>query len=142
MYRHILVPVDIQWQVDRRPGLEAAVPMAQHSGAELHVLTVVPEMGFPLVAQYFPKGAEEKIAEDAEAALHRLVQEKVPAGVPVQILVAQGSIYKGILKMAEEIQADLIVMAAHQPGSIESLLGPNASRVARHATCSVLVVRG
>ncbi|MDW7709157.1 MAG: universal stress protein [Deferrisomatales bacterium] len=141
MYRHILVPVDIEWQTERRPGLEAAARLSQCFGAQLHVLTVVPDMGMPLVGQFFPKGAEEAIVEEAKAALHELVEKKVPEGIPVQCVVAQGSIYRRILEMAETVGADLIVMAAHHPEGTELLLGPNASRVARHAPCSVLVVR-
>ena len=141
MYRHILVPVDIEWQTEALPGLEAGVRLAQCFGARLHVMTVVPDLGMPLVAQFFPKGAEAKMVEDAEAALHALVRERVPAELAPQCVVAQGSIYSRILEMAEAVGADLIVMAAHRPGQPEWLLGPNASRVVRHATCSVLAVR-
>jgi universal stress protein F len=142
MYQHILVPVDIQWQTARRPGLETAVKLCRAFGAQLHVLTVVPDLGMPLVAQFFPKGAEAKIVEETEAALHELVRQQVPEDLSIQCVVAQGSIYRRILEVAETVRADLIVMAAHKPEAGELLLGPNASRVARHATCSVLVVRG
>ena len=43
--------------------------------------------------------------------------------------------------MADETNADLIVMASHRPELKDFLLGPNAARVVRHANCSVLVVR-
>ena len=46
-----------------------------------------------------------------------------------------------VLRMAEEIGCDLIVMAAGNPSLARYLLGPNAARVVRHANCCVLVVR-
>jgi nucleotide-binding universal stress UspA family protein len=39
------------------------------------------------------------------------------------------------------MNADLIVLAAHRPELKDYLLGPNASRVVRHAKCSVYVIR-
>ena len=37
--------------------------------------------------------------------------------------------------------ADLIVIGSHRPAMSTYLLGSNAKTVARHATCSVLIVR-
>jgi len=60
-----------------------------------------------------------------------------------KILVAQGqSIYAEILGIAEEASADLVVVGSHRPAMKDYLLGTNASRVVRHARCSVLVARG
>ncbi|MCH7935649.1 MAG: aminotransferase class III-fold pyridoxal phosphate-dependent enzyme [Proteobacteria bacterium] len=64
--------------------------------------------------------------------------ERLPFAHPV---VRVGNVYEEILKLAGEISCDLIVMASHQPKLEDYLLGPNAARVVRHATCSVLVVR-
>jgi glycine betaine/choline ABC-type transport system substrate-binding protein len=41
----------------------------------------------------------------------------------------------------EELPADLIVMASHRPSLKDYLLGPNAAHVARHARCTVYIVR-
>jgi len=46
-----------------------------------------------------------------------------------------------ILRVAEEAGADLIVVGSHRPAMKDYLLGTNASRVVRHARCSVLVAR-
>jgi nucleotide-binding universal stress UspA family protein len=47
-----------------------------------------------------------------------------------------------ILDASNRFGADLILMASHRPELKDYLLGPNASRVVRHAQCSVLVVSG
>ena len=55
--------------------------------------------------------------------------------------MAQGSIYHGIRRLADKLECDAIVLADHRPELRDYLLGPNASRVVRHANQSVLVVR-
>ena len=59
----------------------------------------------------------------------------------MQHIVAKGSVYECIIKTANEIKADLIVMSAHRPELKDYLLGPNAAKVVRHSDRSVLVVR-
>jgi universal stress protein F len=49
--------------------------------------------------------------------------------------------YAGILGVAEEAGADLIVVGSHRPAMRDYLFGATASRVVRHANCSVLVAR-
>jgi len=47
-----------------------------------------------------------------------------------------------LLEAAEEIGADLIVMQSHVPGLMEYVWPSNGGKVAEHAKCSVLLVRG
>jgi universal stress protein F len=61
--------------------------------------------------------------------------------VPTRRIIAEGKIYQEILKAAQTIKADLIVMGSHHPELKDYLLGPNAAKVVRHADCSVMVVR-
>ncbi|NIO41964.1 MAG: universal stress protein, partial [Burkholderiales bacterium] len=56
---------------------------------------------------------------------------QVPKGIDVDGVVALGTIYDEIVKMAKQISADLIVMASHRPGLQDYLIGPNATRVIR-----------
>ncbi|MDH3475684.1 MAG: universal stress protein [Rhodospirillales bacterium] len=39
------------------------------------------------------------------------------------------------------MKADLIITGSHKPNVSDYLLGSNAARVVRHASCSVFVVR-
>ncbi len=142
MYKHILVPIDLQ-EDDRarRMGLKRAVELCRYYKAKLFALTVVPDMGMPIVAQYFPSDAGDRIVADAEEMLHQLVDTHIPDDIVVQHMVAQGSIYRRILRMAEKVEADLIVIPAHRMKLKDYLLGTNTAKVVRHAQCSVLVVR-
>ncbi|MEZ5825113.1 MAG: universal stress protein [Geminicoccaceae bacterium] len=141
MYKHILLPLD----VDQAPTWEKALPMAldlaKRHEARLTVMTVVPSFGSSIVSGYFPEGFEEKALERARAELRELVADKIPADVPHDMLVAHGRIWQEICRVAEKVEADLIVMASHKPSFSDILLQPNASQVLHHAPMSVLIAR-
>ena len=59
----------------------------------------------------------------------------------METIARRGSVYEQVLKVAEELAVDQIVIGAHRPGLSDYLLGPNTARVVRHATCSVNVIR-
>lgn len=141
MYDHILLPVDLGNESSWNKALPTAVEYCSAFGATLHVMTVVPEFGSPMVAQFFPVDHEKKIVEAANELLHKFVADRVPDTVEVHHVVAEGTIYKSIIDTAEKIDADLIVMGSHRPELEDYLLGPNAARVVRHSRKSVLVVR-
>ena len=142
MYKDILLPVDLDDEASWKAALARAVEIAQGFGARLHLMTVVPDFGMNLVAQYFPPDYEQKVLEETRRRLHDFTRDHIPGGLQVQHIVAEGRIYDQIIRTAKEIDADLIVMASHRPELGDYLIGPNASRVARHADRSVLVVRG
>ncbi len=141
MHKNILLPVDLNHAESLGKAVEVAVHLARTSGAKLHVVTVVPGFGLPVVASYFPEDFEQKALASAKQALDRFVAKSVPKDLPAQAIVAHGTVYDEILRCAVELGVDLIVMASHRPEMQDYLLGSNASTVVRHAKCSVLVVR-
>ena len=141
MYRHVLAAVDVAERDVAGKVLAAALRFIDGDETTLHVLTVVPDAGMPLVGQYLPEDAEKKIRDEGLDALKALVAANVPSGVNVQHVVYQGRIYSGIISAAEKINADLIVVGGHAPSVVDAFLGPNAARVVRYASQSVLVVR-
>jgi nucleotide-binding universal stress UspA family protein len=141
MYRNILLPVDLSDKHSWRKALPTAIALSATFQAELHVMTVVPEFGLPMVGQFFPPDYEAKMHQHVAAQLEDFVAQQVPEDVAVKRIVAAGKIYQQILRVAKEIEAELIVMGSHHPELSDYLLGPNAARVMRHADCSVMVVR-
>ncbi len=141
MYKKILLPIDLDQESSWHKALPTALELCRAWGASLHVMTVVPSFGMSMVSQYFPKGYEKEMREKTMASLQDFVRENVPEGTPVQRIVGEGTIYEVILQMADKVGADLIVLDSHRPQLKDYLLGPNAARVVRHATCSVLLVR-
>jgi nucleotide-binding universal stress UspA family protein len=63
------------------------------------------------------------------------------AGVAVDFAGVLGQPAEEIVELAEQQQADLIVVGTREPGFIERLLGGSVSQgVARRAHCDVLIV--
>jgi nucleotide-binding universal stress UspA family protein len=141
MYKNILVALDLNDEASCHKPLLSAVELARKFGAQLHVLTVVRELEAILQAKTSPL-AYELIVTDLENQLSRLIRRVDASDLHPKILVAHGaSIYDEILGVAEEAKADLIVVGSHRPAMKDYLLGTNASRVMRHARCSVLIAR-
>ncbi len=142
MFRDILVPVDLNDPEIWGKALESAVTLAETFGARLHLQTVLPDFGLPAVAQYFPPDWEEKIRAKALEELEAIAQRSVPDTVEVRLVVSEGSIWREIVRVAEERGCDLVVMGSHRPGLRDYLIGANAIKVAEHLPCSVMIVRG
>lgn len=142
MYQEILVPIDINQESSWKKSLPTALALCRTFGASLSLVSVVPDFGMSAVSQYFPPGTEKKMREEAATHLHQFIAEQIPSEIKAQTIVAGGSVYREILGAAKEVSADLIVMASHRPEVSDYLLGANAAKVVRHASCSVMVVRG
>ena len=141
MFKAILLPVDLASGDGERKPLELAVGLARQGGGAIHAVTVVPDFGMSIVGSYFDADFERKALNEAAEKLKAWIATRVPEGVKVEAHVAHGRIYDEILKAAERIGCDAIVLGAHRPDFSDYLLGPNAARVVRHARQSVLVVR-
>ncbi len=142
MYRRILVAIDPNEESGWRGPLVAAAEHARKFGSEqLIVLTVVREIEALIYAKVGPL-AYEMIAKDLENELSAQVHEVNAHELHPKLVVTHGaSIYDQILGIAQESGVDLIVVGSHRPAMKDHLLGTNAGRVVRHASCSVLVAR-
>lgn len=147
--KRILVPVDLAHASSWQRALPEAFAQAQAFGAEVTVMTVVPDILAGLDWRYAIRGETggsgefdlRELVADANTRLEQIVAEHAPKGMKVGTIVRHGTIYEQILKVADEIGADQIIMAAHRPSLTDYLLGPNTARVVRHARCSVQVLR-
>ena len=79
--------------------------------------------------------------ERVEAARKALQTIAESTDREVTIEVRRGHAYSTILKEAEAINADLIILSSHKPGFKEYFIGTNTTKVVSHAACSVVVVR-
>ena len=141
MYSNILLPVDLGNESSWVKALPTAIKFCEAFGAILHVMTVIPDFKSSVMTQFLPEDHEDKILVTAKEVLHKFVLERVPENITVHHVVADGTIYKSIIDVAEDVGADLIIVGSHRPELKDYLLGPNAARVVRHSFKSVLVVR-
>ena len=98
----------------------------------------------PAPPQMAPGYAPEldDLKKPARELLERVENELRSAGFKVDTAVEVGDIRERIIDFAAEWSADLIVVGSHGRSGIERfLLGSVAEFVARHAACSVEIVR-
>ena len=138
MYKNVLVPVDLVHKEQAGAMIETARAAAAED-AKLTLLYVMPEIPAVLGLQ-LPAGSGERAKADAEQQLNELAQSSGAAG-SAKIVTGVGRPHHRILELADDENIDLIVMASHQPGLTDYLLGSVAASVVRHAKCSVHVMR-
>jgi nucleotide-binding universal stress UspA family protein len=141
MFKNILTAIDLSDEASWVKTVPTAVGLCQTSGAHLTLLTVIPDFGMSIVSQHFPKDYAETALAETRTKLGVFASEHLPDGVKKTLSVAHGTIYEEIIKIGDEISADLVIVAAHRPSLKDYLLGPNAARVVRHFKRSVLVIR-
>jgi nucleotide-binding universal stress UspA family protein len=143
MYKHILVPIDLDSPELNKPAIDTAVMMARPSEATIRLVNVLP-MTPVILAEYVPPDFEVQQRKAAEEALAAMTKDIGLEPSRVSATVRQGGIYQEILEEANSINADLIVMTSHRPQRHvvrTYFLGSNAGHVVRYARCSVFVVR-
>lgn len=141
MFKTLLLAVDINDPKGAVRSTLAAVSLAEHEAAELHILNVVPEPGMAIVGASMGPNHSAQIKDAAMKALHAWAAANVPKTITTQLHVAQGTVYDQIIKTADALNVQCIVVGAHGPSLKDYLIGPNAARVARHAAQSVFVLR-
>jgi nucleotide-binding universal stress UspA family protein len=138
MYSNILLAIDPDEPKSWARALPVAASLARCFSARLTLGAVVRDLDAEREAEWSPIGYREMI-DHARVRLRMVGEEAGDLAVSVE--VASGTICGGILDIADRVGADLIVLASHRPELKDYILGANASRVARRANCSVLVVR-
>lgn len=142
MFNCVLLTVDLNHPASWEKALPQAVELVRASKGKLHIMSVVPDMGSPLVEGFFPENFERQAVAAASKALDDLVEKQVPKDINIKQHLSFGKIHKKVLKTIEEIECDLVVMASHKPDRVrEFLVGSNADRIVRRSPISVLVVR-
>ena len=134
-----------------KAALNAVIKQVRPADAQVQVLHVVeslrlapPYVGFgigPSVPVDFAGLIEEWLdkAEDLVAQSAKVLET---AGFRVATSVKEGDARAEILKFAEGWQPDLIVVGSHGGKGLDRfLLGSVSEAVARHANCSVQIVR-
>ncbi len=141
MAKFTLAAIDIGHPEAAQTILKKAHALAQIEGLSLAVVTVIPDFGMSVVGDFFKEGTQDAAIASANKQLHTIVSEAI-SDASVKHILRVGTIYKEILDTAQDIDVSLIVMGASRPDLSDYLLGPNVSRVVRHAKASIYVVRG
>ena len=139
MFKKVLVPIDLSHEQKTEALLRAAKSIADQNDCELTLINVIAQVP-SYVEVEMPSDLEAKVGSEVSRRLQGLV-EKFSLPASSDIKVVNGNAPHEIVELAEEIGADLILIASHQPEFSDYLLGSVSAKVVRHARCSVLVLR-
>ena len=133
------------------PALRVAADEARRRQAPLHLLHALDIGPFverrpPAAALPYLEGkswiALEGLDEVRAAAKRRLEETLHETGLPGETALVEGSADEVIVRYAETVAAELVVVGTHgRSGFARLTLGSIAARVTERAPCSVLVVR-
>ncbi len=136
MYDKILVPIEISHEHSGINAIKIAKTLINPDGeiVLVHVIADIPTY----VATQVPVDLLGSFKKTAQNNLNKIAKE---AGISSKVEIGEGPAASVILEVAESHDIDLIIIASHHPGLSDYFLGSTASRVVRHAQCSVLVDR-
>ena len=145
-----LAAIDLADEESRDNILRTAVEMATGvEGARIFLMTVIPGVPAGLDVRYAIRGEMQGSADyplqewkdEATKHLGEIAVNHIPKEMRAGVVVRNGTVYREIVEAAKDLDIRQIVMGAHRPSLADFLLGPNSARVARHAGCTVTVVR-
>ena len=134
--KNILVPLDFSERSLK--ALQYAVPLARQFRFEaltlLHVLKG-PDVS-PVSIPYLASLDHQRLA-----VIEKKLEDMIPPDLPVETAVRQSFVLQGILEVAVEVEADLIITTTHgYTGLRHAIHGSTAENVVRRAPCPVLVI--
>ena len=124
-----------------------SIELAKAVGAKLNLVSAFQPVGNQRLReerQQVPDDAQWMVnqREDVEATLRTAAERIEEAGVQAETYARQGDPADAILDVAEEQNADLIVVGNKgMTGAKRFLLGSVPNKVSHHAPCSVLIIR-
>ena len=139
MFRSIVVGVDGSESADE--AVRQAAELARLLGARAHLVCVY---------ETAASGAEDDAGggwasgspDAVDATLARSAAVFAAAGVQVDLYPQRGDPADSILDVAEERDADLIIVGNRgRTGAKRFLLGSVPNRISHHAPCAVLIIR-
>ncbi|MBL4899499.1 MAG: universal stress protein [Colwellia sp.] len=139
-----------------RPAFRMAVTLAKLSNAKIHFLYIIEPLNantISMVNSYLSEGTVEELHQRSIDDLHKKVKERIdtfcleeldgeefPGGKPIANII-EGSPAATIIKTAEDINADLIVMGSHAHSVLNNLfIGSVADKVVNRSATPVLLV--
>ena len=137
MYKHIMVPVDLAHLTTLEKALKTAADLAKHYRCGVTYVGVTGPA--PDQVAHNPAEYAEKLETFAkgQSGLHGVTAASKPvvASDPITDLDDK------LMRTAEEVGADLVVMATHAPNITDYLWPSNGGKLASHAGMSVFLVR-
>lgn len=121
---------------------QVATQLANRTGAELHAVYVIGDF-IEQISVMFPEGGLSALSRLRSYVLERMATLRREDVARAITHVAEGRPYEEIVRLAAEIDADLIIIGTNVHASLfggAPVLGSEIERVVRNAPCPVLCV--
>ncbi len=141
MFKEILLPVDLQESALSLRATQIAQEFADQYDARITVITVIPNFGMPIVANFFPANTIKNAANEVLSELKRFVAAHFDKPENVSVHVAEGSPHEEILEFAVRHGSDLIIVPARGKNIEKIFLGSSSIQIVEQSKCTVMVVR-
>jgi nucleotide-binding universal stress UspA family protein len=139
VFKNILVGADNSATALR--AVQAAVELARIHGATLHIVTAYKPQSVR-IPNLPPELEFARTVHPADVLLEELESVARLANVPAEMHAATGEPAEAIIRVADRVGADLIVVGNKgMTGAKRFLLGSVPNKVSHHAPCSVLIIR-
>lgn len=135
LYRSIVIPLALDHQSDPDQAIEIAERLRAEGGT-ITLVAVVED-----IPDYVAEYASVHPAEHVKAELLARLKTIARGHPHLSAAILSGKPGVAIPDLAEETDADLIIVNSHRPGVEDYFLGATASRVVRRAHCTVMVLR-
>lgn len=138
----ILVPID--FSPSSRAALESAADLAQHFGAAIHLVHVIPMFPATTMPDFIPETKfTEEATKEAERHFAAVIKDLTGKGIKVSSSVEVGDdVASSIMEAVEHEKADLVVISTHGlTGWHPLFFGSIAEKVMKLVACPVLLLR-
>ncbi len=146
MFKKIMVPSDLS--IRSLEALKYAVNIARRYDGELTLLHIVEEfmskeeMVMLRVSPTNFMDAQKQVAIAAKEIMEKNIEQIGASDVKHNIILRQGKPYKEIIKTAQELEMDLLVITTNgRTGINEKILGSTAEHIIRYCNIPVLTIR-
>jgi nucleotide-binding universal stress UspA family protein len=125
-----------------------AIDIARITGATVHVVHAFQMVSAGHLASAVTSGAPtvdiEKVNQSVEAhggaVVERVVEQAARAGVKCETHLRSDDAAHAMIDVAEQVEADLIVVGNRGMSGVRRVLGSVPNRVSHHCPCSLLIV--
>ncbi|OOF46777.1 universal stress protein [Rodentibacter trehalosifermentans] len=140
MYNNLLLVIDLNNPTTAKTVVDNALQLtANNPKAVYRVVTIVEPVDDSFISAFLPKNFDKSLIEEVKNALHHFTEAHFPPSAKVQHIVAHGTIYEEIIRIAEEKAVDLIVMLASSKPSVQ--FSNNTRRVAKYGKKPMLILK-
>ncbi|MFU2079429.1 universal stress protein [Avibacterium endocarditidis] len=141
MYNKLLIAIDLSNLKSAKYVVDTALQLTHNNPDAIYrVATIIEPIDDSFISAFLPKNFDKSVIEEANKTLHDFTKAHFPEGAKVQHIVAHGTIYEEINRIANEKEVDLIIMLASSKPNAKGL-SSNTVKVARHGKKPILILR-